>query len=175
MIVLFNRASNFPLIKSASTFQEKRDAQDAFLCGMCMRLCVCTHVCACDSIFCLALRVTSAFPSSPAFPRPSRGWQPFENVFWRKAEQWFCHGRAFDLLPHDNPLYIAWWPWRTHQAPETTGKAGLPHSLTVAMIFHTGTAGSTRSSAWLQLHGSYHVRGRSREWLPQVVAGQRLL
>ncbi|EDL19634.1 mCG11123, isoform CRA_a, partial [Mus musculus] len=33
VIVLFNRASNFPLIKSASTFQEKRDAQDAFLCG----------------------------------------------------------------------------------------------------------------------------------------------
>ncbi|EDL19635.1 mCG11123, isoform CRA_b, partial [Mus musculus] len=34
VIVLFNRASNFPLIKSASTFQEKRDAQDAFLCAL---------------------------------------------------------------------------------------------------------------------------------------------
>uniref|UniRef100_A0A8I6AK60 Interleukin 31 n=1 Tax=Rattus norvegicus TaxID=10116 RepID=A0A8I6AK60_RAT len=73
----------------------------------------------------------------PCFP-PSRGWQHSENVFWRKAEQWFCHGRDFDLLPRHVPLYIAWWPWRTHQAPEATSKAGLTHCLPVTMIFYTG-------------------------------------
>lgn len=176
MIALANSgASKFPLVKSASTFQERRDTQDAlaFLCGVPMRPCALARVHACDSGSCLASRVTSAFPSSPV--SPSRGWQRFENVFWRKAEQWFCHGRAFDLLPHGGgPLYIAWWPWRTHQDPEATSEAGLPHSLTVTMIFHTGTTGSAALCGFSSVALTV-IRGRRQEWEPQGTAGWRLL
>ncbi|XP_037054412.1 interleukin-31 [Peromyscus leucopus] len=75
---------------------------------------------------------------APRFPR-GRGWQPFESVFWRKAEQWFCHGRAFDLLltlalyilpgGHGEPIKL--------QRPRAEQVSLQPLTVVVVMIFHT--------------------------------------
>jgi hypothetical protein len=55
-------------------------------------------------------------------------------------------------LPHADPLYISWWPWRTHLASEATGKAGLASC--IIMVSRTGTYMAlvlTVSLAWSYL------------------------